>query len=98
MIKIHPKRPLARVDADFVKLSRVEHALITALAMMDNKLVPHQILLDVMCEDRVQIPADKNVLLQQMARLRRKIGPERLRTLKSQGYILIDDVQFTDEL
>jgi DNA-binding winged helix-turn-helix (wHTH) protein len=98
MIKIHPRRPLARVDQDYVKLSRAEYTLISALGMMDNKLVPHQLLLDIMFEDQVQIPADKDRLLQRMSRLRRKIGRDRLKCLRRQGYMLVGDVQFTDEL
>jgi DNA-binding response OmpR family regulator len=94
MIKIHRRRPVVRVGERTMKITRVEHALITALGMMDNKVTPREVLLDVMCEGRVQIPADHDVLMTRMSRLKQKIGSERLRCRRQVGYILIGDVQF----
>ena len=95
MIRIHRRRPYVRIGERAVKLTPAEHELITALGMMDNKLTPHQLLLDIMCADQArQIPADKQTMQQKLARLRKKIGRDRLQCQRHQGYILLGDVQF----
>jgi len=94
MIKIHRQRPVVRIGEQTVKLTRAEHELITVLGMLDNKLVSHQLLLDLLTEGQVQIPEDKEVLCARLARLKRKIGSNRVRCHRHHGYILIGDVQF----
>lgn len=95
MIKIHRRRPVVRIGERAVKLTDAEHSLIIALGMLDNKLAPHQLLIDIMCEDQaVQIPADRKVLELRISSLRGKIGRHRLRCLRQRGYILEGDVRF----
>lgn len=94
MIEIHRHKPVVYFDKKPVKLTRNEHSLIVALGMMDNKIVPHDILLDAICEGRVQIPADKDVLLTKMSRLKSKLGNVLLNK-RNLGYGLCGDVRFT---
>lgn len=94
MIRIHRRRPVVRLGERAVKLTPAEHELITVLGMMDNKLAPHGLLLDILCEGQVQITADQNVLHNRAVRLRRKIGQRHLQCRKHLGYILVGDVQF----
>jgi DNA-binding response OmpR family regulator len=95
-LQIHRRRPLVRVGARSVRLTPVEHELIVALGMLDNKLATHQLLLDVMTDGCVQIPADQQVLWNRIDRLRRKIGPEHLRGRPYHGYMLVGDVRFVE--
>jgi DNA-binding response OmpR family regulator len=94
MIKIHRSKPVARVGDRSVPLTAAQHQLLISLGMMDNKLVSHQLLLEIMAEGRVQIPADKFVVQQHMSRLRKKIGPDRLQCRRQRGYILVGQVNF----
>jgi DNA-binding response OmpR family regulator len=94
MIKIHRSKPFASIDSRSVKLTKSEHALITTLGMMDNKITPHNLLLDVMCENCARIPDDKNALTSLIYRLRKKIGPEYLQCKLNHGYILAGEVHF----
>jgi DNA-binding response OmpR family regulator len=93
-IRIHRRKRVTYVNGSPVKLTQEEYDLMTTLGIMDNRLVPTDVLLDVMCEGRVQIPADKVVLLGKVYRLRKKIGPEVIRSKFDLGYILSGDVQF----
>jgi DNA-binding response OmpR family regulator len=94
MLRIHRRQPVVRIGKQTVNLTGAEHALITALGMMDNKVTPSEILLEILSEGRVQISADRKVLWTRLAVLRRKIGRERLQSRRSVGYILVGDVQF----
>ena len=94
MIRIHRRQPVVRLGERTVKLTEAEHALMIALGMLDNRLTPHEILLEFVRDGRAPVPTDKNILSMRMVRLRRKIGSHRLECRKNLGYILVGDVQF----
>jgi DNA-binding response OmpR family regulator len=94
MLRIDRRRPLVRIGKRAVRLTKAEYELITALGMMDNKLTPREILLEVVSDGRRSLRSDKNILLLRILRLRRKIGSDRLRCQRQIGYILLGDVQF----
>ena len=93
-IKIHRWQPVVRLGERSVKLTEAEHALLIALGMLDNRLTPHEILLEFVRDGQAPVPTDKKILLARMARLRRKLGSHRLECRKNLGYILVGDVQF----
>src|SRR5690242_14588091 len=93
-VRIHRRKRVAYVNGIPHRLSQEEYELITTLGIMDNRLVPHDVLLDVMCEGREKIPADKVVLLGKVCRLRKKIGQDVIRNSHGLGYVLAGDVQF----
>jgi DNA-binding response OmpR family regulator len=94
IIRIHRRKPVVVVGSEPVKLTRHEHALMVTLGMMDNRLVTHDVLLDVISEGRAQIPADRNVLHGKIYKLRDKVGAECLQTRQGLGYVLTGAVQF----
>lgn len=93
MIRIHRSKPFVHVDQRRVRLSRAEHLLLTTLGMMDNKIMPMDLLLKTALTHPVTIDADRSLILQRISRLRRKIGPDHLQRLPH-GYILVGDVTF----
>lgn len=97
MIRIHRRYPMVRVGERKVRLSRAEHEFLTALGMMDNKVATHGLLLqvvhDIHCTQDPH-PNDYNLIRYLVARLRRKIGKERIRTRPRIGYMLVGDVRF----
>ena len=52
------------------------------------------LLLDVKCEERVQVPSDRQALASTLHRLRKKIGSNRLLCVKHRGYMLLGHVRF----
>ncbi len=93
-IRIHRRKRVAYVNGIPHRLTQEEYDLMTALGIMDNRLVPTDVLLDVMCEGREQIPADKVVLLGKVYRLRKRFGPDVIRNSRGYGYVLAGDVRF----
>jgi DNA-binding response OmpR family regulator len=93
-IKIHRRKRVVYVNGSPVKLSRDEYELMTTLGIMGNHLVPTDILMDVMCEGRVQIPADKYLLQVKVSKLRKKMVTDVLKNSRGLGYVLQGDVQF----
>lgn len=89
MIQIHRRQPVVRVNERAVRLSRAEHQLLATLGMMDNKVVPGELLLET--APGTWSPA---VLWGQIARLRKKIGPDRIQHKRGLGYMLVGDVRF----
>jgi DNA-binding response OmpR family regulator len=92
-IGIHRSQPVVSIGRKRIRLSRAEHELLTALGMMDNRLMPHELLIETALENLTKIPADRHVLHQRITRLRKKIGHDRLQR-KPYGYILNGDVYF----
>lgn len=88
MIQIHRYEPVIRRNGKTVNLTKIEHELLIALGMMDNKLVSQDLLSDVIYAE------NKNVLLLRLTRLRKKIGTKSLKCVRGIGYILTGDVQF----
>jgi DNA-binding response OmpR family regulator len=95
VITIHRTKPLVNTGDKSVKLSKDEHLLITTLGMMDDKLIPIELLIEAMSENRVQIPADTDVLTGKISRLRKKIGREFVINKRGLGYQLTEAIQFT---
>lgn len=93
-LMIHRQERVVYVNGKPVELTRAEHSLLVTLGMMSNRLAPYDLILDIMCEGRVQIPADKEALISQIGKLRKKIGPDVVQTVKGNGYILSGDVRF----
>lgn len=93
-IRIHRKKRVVYVNGTPAKLSQGDYDLITAFGVSDNRLVPHEVLLDVMCEGRVQIPADKYLLQVKVSKLRKRLGADVLQNCRGQGYVLSGDVRF----
>ena len=94
MIRIHRSKPLVYVGSARVSLTPDEHLLVTTLGMMDNRLVPHALLLEVMREHPVPIPADREALMLRMSRLKKKLGKSYLTCRRQLGYQLTGEVQF----
>ena len=94
MIQIHRSEPLTYVEDKPVKLTPAEHRMLITLGMMDNRIAPFDLLLDVKCEDRVQVPSDRQALASTLHRLRKKIGSNRLLCVKHRGYMLLGHVRF----
>jgi DNA-binding response OmpR family regulator len=97
MIKIHRALPVVMVGQKKVKLTQEEHRLLVTLGMMDNRITPRRWLLEVMCDSRVQIPSDNQVLSTKICRLRKKVGTNRLKYVRGQGYTLQGSVEFIGE-
>jgi DNA-binding response OmpR family regulator len=97
MIQIHRAQSMAKVGRRFVALTQDEHRLLIVLGMMDNHIVPHDLLMEVMCEGRVQIPGDRRLLWAKICRLRKKIGVKRIKSNRQKGYILQGSVEFIGE-
>jgi DNA-binding response OmpR family regulator len=97
MIKIHRALPVVEIDQQLISLSKDEHRLLVTLGMMDNRVAPRNLLLEAMCEGRVQILADQKLLTSKLHRLRKKIGPNRLKYFHKSGYILLGSVYFIGE-
>jgi DNA-binding response OmpR family regulator len=93
MIRIHRSRPLAQIGRRRVRLSQSEHQLLVVLGMMDNKVVTTDLLLDTALEHPVRLPVDRQLLFCRIARLKKKIGADRLQH-NGRGYVLVGDVQF----
>lgn len=72
------------VDGRQVSLSPTEYALLLALIAAPGEVVaPDRLAKDVWSE-----PASANLVQVYISYLRRKIGPERIRTVRGEGYIL----------
>lgn len=72
------------VDGRQVSLSPTEYALLLALIASPGEVVaPDRLAKDVWSE-----PASANLVQVYISYLRRKIGPERIRTVRGEGYIL----------
>lgn len=72
------------VDGQQVSLSPTEYALLMALLSTPGKVVaPGHLARDVWSE-----PASANLVQVYISYLRRKIGPERIRTVRGEGYVL----------
>lgn len=72
------------VDGRQVPLSPTEYALLLALIAAPGEVVaPDRLAKDVWSE-----PASANLVQVYISYLRRKIGPERIRTVRGEGYIL----------
>jgi DNA-binding response OmpR family regulator len=96
-ISIDRSRMVVIIGSQQVQLSRNEYRLLVIMGMMDNKVVPIGLLLDAMSEGRVQIPADKQALVQRIGRLRKKIGVQSIGNIRDQGYILLGDIKFVGD-
>jgi len=94
MIKIYRTQPYLETGNQLIKLTPTEHRLVIALGMLDNKMVPRELLLEVLCEERVQIPADQSLLSLHLCRLKKKLGSQMLRSKRQIGYQLIGPVEF----
>jgi two-component system response regulator QseB len=72
------------VDGQSVSLSPTEYALLMALIAEPGEVVPpHRLASEVWSE-----PASPNLVQVYISYLRRKIGPERIRTVRGEGYVL----------
>ena len=72
------------VDGQPVSLSPTEYALLMALLAAPGEIVrPDRLARDVWSE-----PASANLVQVYISYLRRKIGPERIRTVRGEGYVL----------
>lgn len=72
------------VDGQAVSLSPTEYALLMALLASPGEIVrPDRLARDVWSE-----PASANLVQVYISYLRRKIGPERIRTVRGEGYVL----------
>lgn len=92
-IRIHRQKRVVYVNGIPHRLTEEEYNLMVTLGIMDNRLVTTDVLLDVMCEGRVQIPADRDVLMTKVSRLRKRVGPA-LQNHRGRGYMLSGNVQF----
>ena len=88
-VRIHRKRRTVYVNGIPHKLSQEEYDLVTAMGIMDNRLAPYDVLLDVMNDGR-----SMNALRLSVGRLRLKVGPQVLECKREFGYILSGDVRF----
>lgn len=96
MIRIHRSRPMAYVGRKRVHLSYTEHSLLITLGMMDNKIISADLLIETSLENAVKTPDDQQVLWQRIARLRRKIGNNRIQVKRNLGYILVGETHFVE--
>lgn len=96
MIQIHRSQPIIFLGNRRVSLSSDEYRLIITLGMMDNRLAPHDVLLEAMCEERRPVPGDQKNLYIKIARLRKKLGGGVLRSRRHHGYILAGQVEFVE--
>ena len=72
------------VDGQSVALSPTEYALLMALIAEPGEVVPpHRLAREVWSE-----PASPNLVQVYISYLRRKIGAERIRTVRGEGYVL----------
>ena len=95
MIYLHPSDNAVSVDGRRVTLTRREYLLLETLAMMDNRLAPLDLLLDVATENYGhRVPADKDVLIQHISRIRVKTGRDFIEARPRMGYILTEKVEF----
>lgn len=72
------------VDGQSVSLSPTEYALLMALLDTPGDVVPP----DRLARDVWSEPASANLVQVYISYLRRKIGPERIRTVRGEGYVL----------
>ena len=72
------------VDGRPVALSPTEYALLLALLAHPGEVVPHEVL----AERAWSEPVSANLVQVYISYLRRKIGPERIRTVRGAGYQL----------
>lgn len=72
------------VDGQTVSLSPTEYALLLALLAEPGEVIaPHRLAADVWSE-----PVSPNLVQVYISYLRRKIGPDRIRTVRGEGYVL----------
>ncbi|NMI01985.1 response regulator transcription factor, partial [Pseudonocardia acidicola] len=72
------------VDGQPVSLSPTEFALLMALLAEPGAVMPHERLARRVWSE----PASANLVQVYISYLRRKIGPERIRTVRGEGYVL----------
>jgi two-component system, OmpR family, response regulator QseB len=72
------------VDSQAVSLSPTEYALLMALLGAPGEVVPPERLAREVWSE----PASANLVQVYISYLRRKIGPERIRTVRGEGYVL----------
>ena len=87
LIRLDPATRDCRVDGSLVELTPREHALLELLLRHAGTVVPRATLLtDVWGPD---YPADSNVVDVYIRTLRKKIGAERIETIRGSGYRLV---------
>ena len=84
-LHIEPRRHQARLDGEPVDLSAREFRLLFELARQAGKVVPKGVLAQRL--EPAGEPIDFPTLEVHMSNLRRKIGPQRVRTLRGVGYL-----------
>jgi DNA-binding response OmpR family regulator len=95
MIEIHRHEPVVFVKGEEIRLSKAEHRLMVAMGMMDDKLIPTELLMDVVLENEHRVMADRQVLQQRIGRLKKKIGVDFVKCKPERGYYLTQPVRFT---
>ena len=94
MITIHRHRPVVIVDGRRIVLTEAEHRLLTTFGQMDNRVIPIDLLMDIVIDHPVRLPRDREVIWLQISRLRKKIGCNWIRHRRNLGYQLTGDVSF----
>ena len=94
MISVHRTKPQMSVDGRRVKLSEAEHLLMVTIGMMDNRLIPADVLIEFGLQNPVKIQNDRNVLSQKLLRLKRKANKDFIKHIPFLGYRLTDAVEF----
>ena len=93
MIEIHRFEPIVFVP-NKIRLSKSEHILMTALGMMDNKIIPIDLLVGIALENEYRVPDDQNVIRLRISRLQKKIGRNFVQCKAKLGYYLTEEIRF----
>ncbi len=88
MIQIDRSSRFLYIDGKPVHLGMSEYDLMVSFAMMGNRVIPHDLLLEIALGSAIRLPNDKNALHSKISRLRKKMGADIIRAVRI-GYVYI---------